>query len=98
VNVLLDHDFDPTADDIAFSVAVTGLDVQVLDIQGDLDRNAIVVGSGTGPLKPPMLLVVPEIQQEQIAEALGNMRFRAWRKSRSVKGMINHLARLIAPE
>jgi len=98
VNVLLDHDFDRTADDIAFSVAVTGLDVQVLDIQGDLDRNAIVVGSGTGPLKPPTLLVVPEIQQEQIAEALGNMRFRARRKSRSVKGMINHLARLIAPE
>jgi len=98
VNVLLDHDFDWTADDIAFSLAMTGLEIQMLDTQGDIDRNAIVIGSGAGRLQPPTVLIVPDIQHEQIADALGNMRFRTWRKSRPVKEMINYLVRMIAPE
>jgi spermidine synthase len=81
-NVLLEHDLDPTADAIAACVAVTGLRVQVLDTQGELDRNAIVVGSASGPLKPPSVLVAPKTQQRQIAEEVGKMRFRAWRKRR----------------
>jgi spermidine synthase len=82
VNVLLDHDLDTTADAIASCVAATGLRVQVLDTQGELDRNAIVVGSASGPLKSPSVLVAPKILQRQIAEEVGKMRFRAWRKRR----------------
>lgn len=79
VNVLLDHDLDPTADAIAASVAATGLRVRVLDTAGELDRNAIVVGSELGRLKLPSVLVAPEIQQTKIAEEVEKMRFRACR-------------------
>jgi hypothetical protein len=54
--------------------------VRVLDTPGEVDRNAIVVGSASGGLKPPTVLVVPRIDKKRIADEVGEMRFRSWRK------------------
>lgn len=80
VNVLLANDRDPTADEIAAAMTKAGLDVQLLDTPGDVDRNAIVVGSRGRPLERPSLLVVPRRDRKPIADALGEMRFRPWRR------------------
>lgn len=79
VNVLLANDLDPTAEAIAAAMANAGLNVQLLDTPGEVDRNAIVVGSRVGKLERPSLVVVPKRDRKSIADALDTMRFRPWR-------------------
>jgi spermidine synthase len=80
VNVLLGHDRDAAADAIASGMAAAGFRVQVLDTPGEIDRNAIVIGSLAGGLEPPALLVQPRLDRKRIAGEIEELRFRPWRR------------------
>jgi hypothetical protein len=98
VNILLEHDLDRGADDIAGAMTAIGLGVQVLDTPGELDRNAIVIGSEATPLERPKLHIAPEADQEvRITAQLGRMRFRARRTPLPATRIIDILIKHIPP-
>lgn len=81
-NLRVKHDFDDSPDRLAVSMKGVWADVRVLDAMGICDRNAIVMAGRVAQLRPPKLLVRPNINAELIADELGRMQFRPWKSSR----------------
>ena len=77
-NVLVEHDFDPGAEALAARMAEAGFQVRLLDTPGEIERNAIVMGGAVADLRPPTLLVTPEVSGDELILELGRMRFCRW--------------------
>ena len=80
-NVFLHHGADPNADAIARSMADAGLEVRVLEPPGLIERNAIVMCGAVADLRPPTLLVAPEVLKDEITVELELTQFRNVRRS-----------------
>ncbi|HEY0265831.1 MAG TPA: fused MFS/spermidine synthase [Rhizomicrobium sp.] len=81
-NILVRHDFDDSADRAAKSMKSAWPDVRVLDTVGLCDRNAIVMAGGVSHLRPPEMLLRPQMNARAIDSELRALRFRAWKASR----------------
>lgn len=86
-NVFVGHDFDASANVIADSMAEAFFRVRVLDAQGKIDRNAIVMGGDVADLTPPSLLVTPEASRDALSAELGCLRFRTSNHSGMENGL-----------
>ena len=78
-NVHVQHDFDHHADRLAECMANVWPNVRLLDSDGFIWRNAIVMAGNVSQLSAPYVLVTPTIESNAIDAELGTMRFRAWR-------------------
>lgn len=81
-NVLVKHDFDDSADRAAQSMRSAWPDVRMLDTMGLCDRNAIVMAGQVSRLRPPEMLLRPQMNARAIDSELRGLRFRAWKASR----------------
>jgi spermidine synthase len=81
-NVHVKHDLDGCADRIAHGMSKVWKSVRLLDSEGVLGRNAIVMAGDVSHLRAPHLLVAPASGANRIDRALTAMRFRAWSASR----------------
>lgn len=81
LNVLLQHGSDPSGDIIAGSMADAELDVRVLEAPESVEHNAIVMGGAVAGLRPPLLLVAPEMLQDELRAELELMQIRTVHKS-----------------
>jgi spermidine synthase len=81
-NVHVKHDFDDYADIVAKTMKTAWADVRVLDAEGVIERNAIVMAGRVSRLRAPDLLVRPQFNAGAIEEELSRLRFRAWKSSR----------------
>jgi spermidine synthase len=77
-NVHVQHDADELADRIASSMAYVWPEVRVLDSEGFLGRNAVVMAGTVGNLQPPYVIIPPETDANAIDKELATMRFRPW--------------------
>jgi spermidine synthase len=75
-NVHLQNDFDRRADKTAACMSSVWKDVRILDSEGVLDRNAIVMGGAVSQLDAPHLTIQPAIDAERIEQELLTMKFR----------------------
>lgn len=75
-NVHLQNDFDRQADKMAINMSSVWKDVRILDSEGVLDRNAIVMGGAVIQLDTPHLTVQPAIDARRIELELLSMKFR----------------------
>jgi len=89
LNVLVGHDFDTNANVIAGCMAESFSRVRLLDTQGKIDRNAILMGGDVADLTPPSLLVTPETSCDELTEELGNLRFRTASHSTKKNSLIS---------
>jgi spermidine synthase len=80
-NVFLHRGSDPSADGIAGSMAEAEFVVRVLEPPGLIERNAIVMGGAVADLRPPTLLVAPEVLKDEITAELELMQFRKVRRA-----------------
>lgn len=77
-NVHALHDLDGAPDRYAaFAKSAFG-DVRLLDAQGVVGRNALIVAGNVKDLRNPTLLMPPLLDREEIAAGLGRMAFRSW--------------------
>ena len=83
-NVHLENDHDRHADQIAASMGLVWNDVRILDTEGALDRNAIVLAGAVSQLDRPHVTVQPAADNGLIERELLSMKFRPC--SRSVEG------------
>jgi len=81
LNVFLQHGSDLSADVIAGRMAGAGFRVRVLISRCRSERNAIVMGGAVAGLRPPTLLMKPDVRQEEIAAELARMHFRGAQRS-----------------
>jgi spermidine synthase len=81
-NVFLSHDLDDTADRLAETLQSTWPRVRLLDQRGSSCRNAIVLAGAVDELERPVLMSSPQCGAQEIADDLGNMRFRPVRQPR----------------
>ncbi len=81
-NILVKHDFDDSADRAARDMKGVWADVRMLDTMGQCDRNAIVMAGRVARLRPPEMLLRPQINARTIDSELRALRFRAWKASR----------------
>ncbi|MES2292306.1 MAG: fused MFS/spermidine synthase [Pseudomonadota bacterium] len=79
VNVHVRHDADELPDRIASGMADVWPEVRVLDSEGYLGRNAIVMAGAVAHLQPPQVIVPPETDAKVIDEELATMKYRPWR-------------------
>ena len=79
VNIVIEHDFDFAADEIATRLAETQLRVRVLDTPGRVGRNAVIIAGTVMNLLPPPLIAMPQMLREELQNELSCMRFRVWR-------------------
>jgi len=79
-NVHVTHDLDHAPDRLATGMANVFPQVRVLDTQGIVNRNAIVIGAAKVDFDAPSLLMPPNISAREIGDELAAMRFRAWRQ------------------
>jgi len=75
-NVYVQHDGDPTPDQMAEAARDVWPEVRLLDSPGYHNRNAIVAAGNVHSLRLPRLRVPPAMCAEEIAHELGTMRFR----------------------
>jgi spermidine synthase len=78
-NVHVQHDGDQLPDRIANSMAYIWPEVRVLDSEGFLGRNALVMGGAVANLQPPYVIVPPEAEANAIDKELATMRYRPWK-------------------
>lgn len=83
INVMVDHDFDDSADVMAAGMAGAGFAVHILDMPGRRFRNAIAIGGAVPNLSAPRLVIRPNTSCDEIERELGRLRFRRWRPDRS---------------
>lgn len=81
VNVHVQHDLDHHADRLAECMANVWPDVRLLDSDGFLGRNAIVMAGSVSQLSAPYVLIMPTAEASEIDAELATMRFRAWRSA-----------------
>jgi hypothetical protein len=81
LNVLLQQGSDLSADVMAGRMVDAGFDVRVLLSRGSVERNAIVMGGAVAGLCPPILLMKPQVLEQEIAAELERMHFRGGRRS-----------------
>jgi hypothetical protein len=79
VNAHLQNDFDRHADQIAACMGNVWKDVRILDSEGTLDRNAIVMGGAVSQLDTPNVTIQPAIGARQVERELLSMKFRPCR-------------------
>lgn len=78
-NVHLSNDLDRHADRIAACMGSVWSDVRILDSEGSLDRNAIVMGGSVHHLDSPNVIIHPAIDAKLIERELLSMKFRPCR-------------------
>jgi spermidine synthase len=78
-NVHVQHDGDQLPDRIANSMAYVWPEVRVLDSEGFLGRNAVVMAGVVANLQPPYVIVPPEADANAIDKELATMRYRPWK-------------------
>jgi predicted membrane-bound spermidine synthase len=76
-NAIAGSDADPHPDRIAESMMAAGLPTRILDTMGETHRNAIIVATRARLPKPPRLVMRPAVMANDLADELGEMRFRA---------------------
>jgi spermidine synthase len=76
MNVIVRDDDDPAADRIAWRLKEIFSQVRLLDDEGDLDRNAIVLAGAVRGLHPPRLMLRPKKNAREIAGELKALEFR----------------------
>jgi 2-polyprenyl-3-methyl-5-hydroxy-6-metoxy-1,4-benzoquinol methylase len=81
LNVFLQHGSDLIADVIAGRMIDAGFRARVLMSRCHSERNAIVLGGAVAGLRPPTLLMKPDVCEEEIAAELAKMHFRGGRRS-----------------
>jgi spermidine synthase len=79
MNVIVRDDDDRAADRICYRLKATFGRVRLLDEEGELDRNAILLAGALRRLKPPRLIVRPEKGSREVGLALKALEFRALR-------------------
>lgn len=79
VNVHLFDDLDQRADQVAESMGNIWKDIRILDSDGALDRNAIIMGGAVGHLSAPTVTVQPAIGAETLEREVRSMTFRSSR-------------------
>ena len=79
LNVIVASDDDRMPDRIARAMKSAWRNVRILDSDGWLDRNAIVVAGAVGRLRRPRLVMPPMRGAGKIAKGLGELTFRAIR-------------------
>ena len=77
-NVHVGHDLDRGPDRYASAARSVWNDVRVLDTQGVIGRNALILAGNVKDLYKPTLLMPPLLDREEIALRLGQMMFRSW--------------------
>lgn len=78
-NVHALHDLDCAPDQYATFAKSAFNDVRLLDAQGVVGRNALIVAGNVRNLRKPTLLMPPLLDRDEIAVGLGRMAFRPWR-------------------
>ena len=78
-NVIVDDDDDRTPDRMARTMKGAWRHVRLLDCDGWLDRNAVVVAGAASRLKRPRLLMPPRHGAPKLARGLKDLVFRALR-------------------
>jgi spermidine synthase len=78
-NVLAADDDDPRPDHIARLMKTAWHDVRILDADGYVDRNVVVIAGAVRKLRPPRLLLAPARCAKSIARNLKGLDFRAVR-------------------
>ena len=78
-NVIVDDDEDRTPDRMARAMKGTWRHVRLLDCDGWLDRNAVIVAGAAKALKRPRLLMPPRRGAAQVARGLKDLVFRPLR-------------------
>jgi SAM-dependent methyltransferase len=79
VNVIVDDDDDRTPDRLARTMRSAWRHVRLLDCDGWLDRNAVVVAGAASGLKRPKLLMLPHQGGRKLASDLKDLVFRRLR-------------------
>jgi spermidine synthase len=77
--VHLENNHDRHADRIAASMALVWDNVRILDTEGALDRNAIVMAGDVSQLDGPNVMVQPTVDTRMIERELLSMKFRPCR-------------------
>lgn len=77
-NVHAQHDLDRGPDRYACAARSVWNDVRVLDTQGVIGRNALILAGNVKDLRNPTLLMPPLLDREEIVLRLGEMMFRSW--------------------
>lgn len=77
-NVHALHDLDRSPDRYAAAASSAWNDVRLLDTQGVVGRNALIVAGDVKDLRKPSLLMPPLLDRDEIAAGLDRMAFRPW--------------------
>lgn len=77
-NVHALHDLDRTPDQFAAAARCTWEDVRLLDAQGVVGRNALVLAGNVRNLQKPTLLMSPLSDSDEITSDLDCLMFRSW--------------------
>lgn len=80
LNIILDDDSDPSANQIAKLLTEIQLQVEILDTKGPIGRNAVVVAGHTMNFVLPTVTVPPAVMQQKLKKELGKMRFYPWQE------------------
>lgn len=78
-NVHVKHDLDGLPDRIASDMSNVWSNVRLLDSEGFLGRNAIVMAGVVAQLRTPYVILPPETDANAIDKELATMKYRAWR-------------------
>jgi spermidine synthase len=78
-NVHVKHDLDGLPDRIASDMSNVWPNVRLLDSEGFLGRNAIVMAGVVAHLRTPYVILPPETDANAIDKELATMKYRAWR-------------------
>jgi predicted O-methyltransferase YrrM len=78
-NLIADHDLDKKPDRYAAIARRAWNEVRLLDTQGLISRNTLMMAGNVTRLRKPVLRMQPSMGREKIAVGLGNMVFRPWR-------------------
>jgi hypothetical protein len=78
-NVHTMHDMDRTPDQYAAAARCAWNDVRILDTQGVIGRNSLVLAGNVRTLQRPILLVPPRSDSDEIATQLEQLMFRPLR-------------------
>ena len=78
-NLLAEHDLDKKADRYAAVARRAWNEVRILDTQGLISRNTLVIAGDVSRLRKPVLRLPPLMCREKISSLLGQMAFRPWR-------------------
>ena len=80
MNVIVDDDDDSTPDDLVRRMRKTWTGVRLLDTDGWVDRNAVIVAGAVRDLKKPRILMPPQPGGTKLARQLAILDFRALRR------------------